>query len=91
VPPEGEIEEALARAWLELLGVSRVSRHDNFFTLGGHSLFAVRLSSRVTLEFGIELPVAVIFKERTLSALAQYLREHAAANASDAVLEGVIA
>ncbi|HWW73547.1 MAG TPA: amino acid adenylation domain-containing protein, partial [Duganella sp.] len=41
--PAGEVEEALARIWSDLLGVGRIGRHDHFFELGGHSLLAIRL------------------------------------------------
>jgi amino acid adenylation domain-containing protein len=67
--PLGEIEVALAGIWSELLGVEQVGRHDNFFALGGHSLIAVRLVSRVA-SFGAELPLATLFASPTLKAVA---------------------
>jgi amino acid adenylation domain-containing protein len=45
--PQGEIEQALAEIWIELLGVDRVGRNDHFFELGGHSLLVVRLLERL--------------------------------------------
>jgi len=54
-PPVGEIEQALAQIWSELLGVEPVGRHDSFFELGGHSLLAVQLISRIRQRLGIEL------------------------------------
>ncbi|MFJ7794154.1 amino acid adenylation domain-containing protein [Pseudomonas sp. NPDC096950] len=67
--PLGEIEVALAAIWSELLGIERVSRHDNFFALGGHSLIAVRLVSRIA-SLGVELPLATLFASPTLQAVA---------------------
>ncbi|ROH82146.1 non-ribosomal peptide synthetase, partial [Lonsdalea populi] len=45
--PQGELEVALADIWQELLGLTRVGRHDHFFELGGHSLMAVGLIERL--------------------------------------------
>ncbi|MFD0727729.1 AMP-binding enzyme, partial [Lysobacter brunescens] len=42
VAAEGEVEEALARIWCELLGLPSVGATANFFQLGGHSLLATR-------------------------------------------------
>jgi hypothetical protein len=50
-PPEGQLEEALAELWSELLGIERVGRHDDFFALGGHSLLAIRLISEIDQAF----------------------------------------
>ena len=46
-PPQGEIEEVVAKVWAELLGVDRIGRNDHFFELGGHSLLAVRMLERL--------------------------------------------
>ncbi|WP_414923005.1 condensation domain-containing protein, partial [Pseudomonas sp. IT-P294] len=67
--PLGETEVILAGIWSELLGVEQVGRHDNFFALGGHSLMAVRLVSRIA-SFGAELPLATLFASPTLKAVA---------------------
>ncbi|KAG0204335.1 hypothetical protein BGX31_003183, partial [Mortierella sp. GBA43] len=68
--PQGEIEEALASIWSELLNVERVSRYDSFFALGGHSLLAVRMMNRLTA-LGIHLPLTALFNTLNLVAFAQ--------------------
>ncbi len=69
--PEGTIEETLAALWVELLGLARVGRRDNFFEIGGHSLLAVRLQSRVSGALGVELPLTTLFARPTVAALAE--------------------
>ncbi|MCP3468300.1 amino acid adenylation domain-containing protein (plasmid) [Bradyrhizobium sp. CCGUVB23] len=69
-PPQGEIETALAQIWAELLGVERVGRHDHFFELGGQSLLAVRLLSRLSQALGVELPLRTLFAKPVLADLA---------------------
>ncbi|HEU0055495.1 MAG TPA: amino acid adenylation domain-containing protein, partial [Longimicrobium sp.] len=51
--PVGETEELLARLWSEVLGVERVSRHDDFFDLGGHSLLAVQVIALLEMEIDL--------------------------------------
>ncbi|WP_266169313.1 non-ribosomal peptide synthetase [Dyella subtropica] len=74
--PQGEVEQALATLWQDLLGVERVGRHDHFFELGGHSLIAVRLLSRIGQTFNVELPLATLFAQPVLSRLAEALIEY---------------
>ena len=67
--PSGETEITLACIWSELLGVEHIGRHDNFFALGGHSLMAVRMVSRIAA-LGAQLQLAHVFASPTLSAVA---------------------
>ncbi|QNH20776.1 non-ribosomal peptide synthetase [Xanthomonas sp. GW] len=67
--PQGEIEEALAGIWQELLGVERVGRRDNFFELGGHSLLAVKLVNRIKGEMFVDIPLRRLFEDASLHRL----------------------
>ncbi|QDQ29197.1 amino acid adenylation domain-containing protein [Chitinimonas arctica] len=67
--PEGEVEQALAAIWAELLKLERVGRHDNFFELGGHSLLAVSLIERMRRE-GLHADVGLLFMAPTLADMA---------------------
>jgi len=83
-PPSGPIEEALAALFTEALGVDQVGATTDFFTLGGHSLLAARLLSRVSRDFGVDVPLATLFRASTVRALAATVQT--AANASTAEL-----
>jgi thioesterase domain-containing protein/aryl carrier-like protein len=72
--PRDEIERRLAAMWQELLGVDTVRLQDAFFDLGGHSLIAVRLFARMRKTWGIDLPLATLFRAPTLEALAAEVR-----------------
>jgi amino acid adenylation domain-containing protein len=70
VAPRTPLEARLAVLWSHLLGVERVGAHDSFFALGGHSLKATRLVSRLRAELGVEVEVRRIFEAPTLGAYA---------------------
>jgi len=69
-PPRGATEKAVAEIWCAVLRVGSVGRHDNFFDLGGHSLMATSVASRIRSEFKIEIPLRVLFEQPTVAALA---------------------
>ena len=64
---------ALAAIFAELLRVECVGSDDNFFSLGGNSLTAVKLIARVRAEFGVRLPLWVVFQCASVSELAGQL------------------
>jgi len=66
-PPQTETEKLLAEIWCEVLAIDRIGRNDNFFALGGHSLKAARLLSRVNARFKTDLRLAAIFKSPTVA------------------------
>ena len=73
VAPRNEVERQLAQIWQELLRVSQIGIHDDFFVLGGHSLLASQMVSRVRNTFGVELPLASVFQSPILSSLAEII------------------
>jgi aspartate racemase len=71
--PEGDIEQRLAALWSELLETPQIGRDDDFFALGGHSLMALRLFSRIHREFDRALPLAALLTHPTVARLATLL------------------
>jgi amino acid adenylation domain-containing protein/non-ribosomal peptide synthase protein (TIGR01720 family) len=78
VAPRNAIEVALVELWQEVLGINPIGVSDNFFDLGGHSLNATRLLSKVRGIFRTQLPLRVVFEATTVEALARALVEHEA-------------
>jgi amino acid adenylation domain-containing protein len=62
VLPRNAIEEKLALIWQEVLGLDSIGVKDNFFNLGGHSLKATRLASRIHKAFEVKIAFIDLFK-----------------------------
>ncbi|MBT2117198.1 amino acid adenylation domain-containing protein [Dyella sp. LX-66] len=72
-PPQGQVEQLLAELWENLLGVWQVGRSDHFFELGGNSLLAIQLASRMRDALNVDVPIRALFEAPTLSAQAEQL------------------
>ena len=65
--PRNPTEQLLAEVWAATLSCERVSIHDDFFSLGGHSLLLARIASRIHDVFGVELPLRALFAAPTVA------------------------
>jgi amino acid adenylation domain-containing protein len=79
--PRTEIQQRTARIWEEVLGVDGIALDDDFFSLGGHSLKAVRLLSRVREAFGSGPALRTLFEAPTLGAFAAAIERELASAA----------
>ncbi len=80
--PRTPTEQTVAEVWCEVLQVPSVSRFDDFFDLGGHSVLVTRTVSRLRSRLGKSLPVDLIFRKRILHKLASALDERTGAEKS---------
>lgn len=75
MPPRNGVERRVLAIFQNVLGLSVVGVHSDFFGLGGHSLLAAKLLSRVRAEFGLQVPVRDFFRLPTPAGLAAAIEE----------------
>jgi amino acid adenylation domain-containing protein len=66
-PPRTEVERFVAEVWAEVLGTSGPARDSDFFSLGGNSYAATRVTARVRAVLGCDVPVGAVFDRPVLS------------------------
>jgi acyl transferase domain-containing protein len=87
--PRNEVEQAIADVWQQILGIERIGIEDNFLELGGHSLMALQIITRLRDLFNVELSLRSFLLTPTVAALAESIeavgwRERQGANYSGA-------
>jgi acyl carrier protein len=91
VAPRNVVERRLADIWREILGLERVGIQDSFFDLGGHSISATQVVSRVRDVFGVDLALGVLLATPTVAelsfAIVELQAEGAAGEFGEAVTE----
>ena len=75
VAPSSETEKQLVEIWSEILDVDKVGVQDNFFDIGGHSLMATQVISKIREVFQCEIPLRDIFDEPNIENLAKIIDE----------------
>ncbi|MCP4215030.1 MAG: amino acid adenylation domain-containing protein, partial [bacterium] len=74
-PPSTETEIRLAKIWADLLGMEKTGIDDDFFEVGGDSLKAMSLITRIYKEFDYKIPLARIFQASSIRDIALLLQE----------------
>ncbi|MDJ0658850.1 MAG: amino acid adenylation domain-containing protein [Crocosphaera sp.] len=74
VPPRNDIEAQLCQIWAEVLGLEKIGIEDNFFTLGGHSLQAIQLVSKISMVMDRDISVKSLFVRPTIAKFSPLLQ-----------------
>ncbi|HBP38288.1 MAG TPA: non-ribosomal peptide synthetase [Clostridiales bacterium] len=80
--PQNGLQEAIAQIWEEVLGIARIGINDNFFSLGGDSLSAVAVVTKI----GSNITFADLYRYQTIRTLADAILQKGAAGSSDNLL-----
>jgi len=71
--PGSKIEQQITHIWQEVLGVESVGIHENFFRLGGDSLLALHVISRLNRAFAVKLSPHALLENPTIAAVSQLI------------------
>ena len=73
VAPQTQTQKRLGAIYSSVLGIQAVGIDDNYFELGGDSLLAVQIISKINVDFNLNLPIREFFSYRTIRQLAGFL------------------
>jgi len=90
VAPRTPVEKTLAEIWEYVLDIDEVGIHDNSLELGGHSLMATQIISRVIRKFQVEVSVKSLFDSPTVADMALAITQRQAAKADEEEIERML-
>jgi len=91
VAPRTAVQKKLADIWTEVLKLERLGIHDNFFDIGGHSLKATQVMSRVRAVFEMDVPLRTLFEKPTVEELAVVVTERRAERVAGEEVSSILA
>jgi len=89
--PRTPVEHVVADVWAELLGITPIDIHANFFEVGGHSLLATRVIARLRDALGVDLPVRALFEAPTVTGLAAAIVQRLAETVAHEEMDSMLA
>ncbi|MGF1426682.1 amino acid adenylation domain-containing protein [Kitasatospora sp. LaBMicrA B282] len=87
VGPRTPVEQVIATAWCQVLGIERAGVHDNFFDLGGDSILSIQIVARAAAN-GVHLTPRLVFEHQTIAELATAARTAPAREAEQGTVTG---
>jgi acyl carrier protein len=91
VGPRTPLEKALVGMWAEVLELGEIGMHDRFLELGGDSLKAIRIVSRVIAHFQVDIPLTALFDSPTVGDMALAVVKHQAGAAEKERVSALLA
>jgi thioesterase domain-containing protein len=84
--PRDLLESQLAAIWETAMGIKNLSIRDSFFDLGGRSLAAMRIVSRINKTYSLDFGLATLFTGHTVERMAELVRNRLAANVGSSIV-----
>ena len=91
VGPRTPVEQGLTEIWAEVLGLDQVGIQDNFLDLGGDSLLASQVISRMIRTFRVELPIRSLLEASTVADMAVAITQDRAKSAGQSDIDRMLA
>ena len=84
------VEEKLSEIWSEVLGIEQIGVHDNFLDLGGDSLLATQIITRIIKTFQIEISIQALFESPAIAEMSIVITQNLAKEAHQKDIERML-